>query len=85
LPCKNQDALWTPEQQTQYQNLLKEADEIVYISEKYNSTCMKKRNYYMVEQSEHCVCALVHERSGTGQTVRYARDRGLKIVNVIID
>ena len=64
LPCKNQDALWSEKQKTLYRGLLYEADEIVYVSEQYDSYCLKKRNYYMVENSAHCICALAREKAG---------------------
>lgn len=83
LPYKNQDEHWNDAQKRLYRNLLAEADEIVYVSEKYSDGCMKKRNRYMVEHSAYCICALQNPRSGTGQTVRYARKWGLWVVNVI--
>lgn len=84
LPCKNQDSLWDEKQKELYQNLLGEADEVIYISEEYDPFCMKRRNKYMVEHSAYCICALLHEKSGTAQTVRFARKKGLKIVNVVV-
>ena len=82
LPCKNQDELWTDEQKRLYRNLLTKADEIRYISEEYHDGCMKKRNRYMVEQSGYCICALLHGKSGTEQTVKYARINGLSVIIV---
>lgn len=82
LPCKNQDELWTDEQKRLYHGILVEADEVIYVSEEYANGCMKKRNHYMVDRSAYCVCALLHTMSGTNQTVRYARQKGLKVVNV---
>ena len=84
LPFKNQDALWNEKQTELYQNLLGEADEIIYVSESYDSFCMKRRNKYMVEQSAYCICALLHEKSGAGQTVRFARKKGRTIVNAAL-
>ena len=81
LPFKNQDALWTGEQKRLYRNLLAEADEIVYLSEEYSDGCMKKRNRYMIGRSTYCICALFRPMSGTNQTVRYARQKGLNIIN----
>ena len=83
LPCKNQDTFWSQKQKTLYQNLLIEADEIIYLSDNYDPDCMRRRNQYMVEHSKYCICALLHEKSGTGQTVRLARKNGLKIINVM--
>lgn len=82
LPCHNQDAQWSSEQKRLYRALLMEADEVRYVSEEYSSDCMKKCNDYMVENSGCCICALLKDRSGTAQTVRYAREKGLRIINV---
>lgn len=82
LPCKNQDELWTDEQKRLYHNILAEADEVIYVSEEYTNGCMKMRNRYMVDRSAYCVCALLHPMSGTDQTVRYARQKGLRVINM---
>ena len=82
LPCKNQDEFWMDKQKHLYHNILAEADEVIYVSEEYDNGCMKKRNRYMVDRSAYCICALLHPMSGTDQTVRYARQQGLKVINV---
>ena len=82
LPCKDQDKLWHEEDKALYSFLLESADDIIYVSDKYYSGCMKKRNYRMVEMSAYCICALINNRSGTAQTVRRAKQKGLKIINV---
>ena len=82
LPHKNQDELWSSEQKVLYKSLLDKAYKIIYISDAFDKDCMKKRNYYMVEHSSYCICALEYKRSGTFQTVRYAQKNGLNIVNV---
>lgn len=82
LPCKNQDELWNAEQKNLYRNLIAEADEVIYVSEEYHDGCMKKCNRYMVNRSLFCICAQLHTFSGTNQTVKYARLKGLRIINV---
>ena len=82
LPCHNQDEKWTDRQKDLYNSLLKEADEVYYVSEEYTPDCMEKRNYYLVDNSSYCICALVKDASGTGQTVRYAQQQGLEVINV---
>ena len=82
LPCIDQDKKWAQRQKELYNNLLNEADAVHYISKEYTDECMKKRNYYMVDNSSYCICALKYKVSGTGQTVRYAEEMGLRIVNV---
>lgn len=82
LPHREQSNLWTDKEKELYDYLLGVADEIIYVSESYSDDCMKKRNYFMVDHSEYCVCALIKDISGTGQTVRYARQKRLQIINV---
>ena len=82
LPCKNQDELWNTEQKKLYRNLLTEADEVICSSEEYVDGCMKKRNQYMVNRSSYCICALLHQLGGTDQMVKYAKQTGLRIINV---
>ncbi len=82
LPCRNQDRLWPENVQNQYRHLLESADKIRYVSELYNYDCIRKRNWYMVERSAYCICALLRSPSGTAQTIRYAKQNGLYIVNV---
>ena len=82
LPCRNQDEYWWEKGKDLYRSLLSEADEVRYISEEYNSNCMKTRNHYMVDNSDYCICALISRVSGTAQTVRYAKQKGLQIINI---
>ena len=82
LPCPNHEAKWTENEKQLLHSLLAEADEVVYVSDEYSDICMKLRNEYMVNRSAYCVCALLHQRSGTSQTVNFARKRGLNIINV---
>ncbi len=84
LPCKNQDALWNEKQKVLYRNLLSQADEIIYVSEEYEPLCMKNRNQYMVNHSAYCICALLHQKSGTAQTVRFAHNKGLEVINIAV-
>lgn len=82
LPCKEQSRLWSRKEQTLYNELLEKADEIIYTSEKYFEGCMHKRNRFMVEKSGFCICCLYKETGGTAYTVRYAKEKGIKVFNV---
>jgi len=83
LPCRNQEEKWADRQKQLYRSLLGEADEIYYVSEEYTDDCVKVRNEYMVDNSAYCICALVNDISGTGQTVRYAQQQGLEVINLV--
>lgn len=60
-------------------NLMLKADSIVYVSEEYSRSCMKKRNEYMVEHSGNLIAVVSDFKSGTGQTIRLAQKAGLNI------
>jgi len=83
LPCTDQDKRWIEPDKQAYRYLLDNADKTVYVSEiPYFSGCMEKRNLHLILHSSICVAYMKHGRSGTSQTVRMAKERGLKIINI---
>jgi len=81
LPCREQAARWRDEDRKTYNQILRQADEVVYTSEHYHEGCMHKRNRYLVDSSEICICCLTKDSGGTAYTVDYARQKGLQIIN----
>ncbi len=67
-----------------YNNVLCDSDEIICLADKYSSDVYKKRNYFMVDNSSLLVAVVDNYRSGTGQTINYARKKGIPvhIINV---
>ena len=82
LPCKNQDKYWSAEMKKEYADILSKADKIVYTSDSYTKGCMHKRNRHLVDYSGNCVAYLTENSGGTAYTVDYARENGLRIVNL---
>lgn len=85
LPCRDQTAKWSEYSKRIYENLLSRADEIVYVSESYYPGCMQKRNRALVDASSACICYLTSAGGGTKQTVDYAYEQGVPVVNVALD
>ena len=84
LPCEGQEVKWPKAEQERYRSILRQADEVVYVSRAYHSDCMLERNRYMVDRAS--ILLAVYNgtyRSGTAMTVRYAKEQGTKIM--IID
>lgn len=81
-PCCNQSDRWSIKDRLSYKKLLKKADYVDMPDESYYSGCMRVRNYKMVDESAYCICYLNNQRSGTGQTYRYATKKGLTIFNI---
>ena len=84
LPCPADEQVkgWNKAQIAEYMKILDEADSVTVISEHYTEDCMKRRNERLVELADCCVCYCNNPRSGTGQTVRMAENKGIKVINL---
>ena len=84
IPCKNQEIRWNEESIARYRNILRQSDEIYYVStQEYSRGCMTDRNEYMLKRSSELIAAYNGKKSGgTYQTIRTARLWGLKITVV---
>ncbi len=81
-PCKNQTVYWKEKDIEIYRKIKESCDKYVYMSEKYDSFCMHKRNRHLVECSKYCICYLKRHSGGTAYTVNYACEKGLTIINL---
>ena len=82
LPCRDQTKGWREESVKVYNQILRQADEVVYTSQRYHQGCMQRRNRYLVEHSGVCLCYLTKMTGGTAYTVRYAQEKGLRILYI---
>ena len=82
VPCSNQSEKWGIFDKMTYNKILKQADYVDMNDRLYYDGCMRERNYKMVDNSSYCICYFNGKSSGTSQTVRYAKRRGLEIYNV---
>lgn len=80
IPCRTQAYKFSARQKAEYERMLLSADEKVYISEEYTSTCMFKRNMFMVDSASVLVAYLNTNKGGTFQTVNYAKRKGIEII-----
>lgn len=82
LPCLSQADRWAPSDKATYQEIMDQADKVVYTSQEYTRDCMFKRNRHLVSYSSVCICYLTRRYGGTAYTVDYARKHGLRIINL---
>lgn len=85
VPYKGQQESWPNDWQQRHSRVLSQADEVVYLSEKYFAGCFQKRNEYMVDNSGVLLTYYDGKKGGTGNTVHYAKRRGLPIINIADD
>ena len=82
LPCKDQDKKWKEPDKNEYKEILSKADHIEYVSERYTRDCMFRRNRLLVDSSSVCLCYLNKSKGGTAYTVEYAKNQGVRIINI---
>ncbi len=84
LPCPPVEQIkgWNESQIARYEKMLQNADSVTVLSEHYTDDCMKQRNKRLVELADCCICYCNNPRSGTGQTVRMAREKGIDVINL---
>lgn len=82
LPCIDQGKKWTGAERDSYEYLLRESDEIKYVSEEYTDTCMKERNLALASSADVLIAYVCRNYSGSAQTVRMASKMGKQIYNL---
>ena len=82
LPCIEQDARWNDRQKDSYGYILSCADEVRYISDEYDDSCMKRRNTALAEECDLMIAYVSRRNSGAAQTVRMAEQRGKTVYNL---
>lgn len=82
LPCSNQTARWQPDDRDFFRSVCAEA-ECVLLSGQYTNGCMQRRNRFLVD---HAAAGLAYYTgasvSGTAQTLRYAKQNGIFVINL---
>lgn len=82
LPCKTQTYSWEKADVEIYEKIKAACDKYIYISNKYTTDCMHKRNRHLVNYSGYCICYLTKSTGGTAYTVNYAKRNGLTVINL---
>lgn len=62
--------------------LLENSYRIIYVNEKYSYGCYQKRNELMVDNSNVLVVYYDGQKGGTLNTIRYANNKGVEIINI---
>ncbi len=80
IPCANQDSKWNESSKKRYSKIVEQCDYKTILSPIYTDTCMNDRNKYMVEKSDVVIAIWNGKPSGTGNTVKFAKEKGCKIM-----
>ena len=85
LPCRGQALRYPAGQKALYDEILRRAQRVDVLSERYYEGCMLARNRAMAERADCCLCYLTSSRGGTAHAVGCAGARGLPIINLAED
>ncbi len=83
LPCKNQTRGWRQAQILEYEEILKAADEVIFLADEYYDGCLLKRNRFMIDNSSHCIFYISSMHGGTAYTIKYAEQNNVNLHNVL--
>lgn len=82
LPCPEQAEKFTSLNKERYENVLKNCDEVILLSDEYYNGCMHARDRYLVESCDLLVSFLRKKSGGTFYTVNYAKKLDKKIIEL---
>ena len=84
IPCPSQADTWPEAQRKRYRDLVAGCDFETMVSAQYTSSCMQRRDRYMVDHSSLLIAAFDGSSGGTRYTVEYALRRGISVVDLPI-
>ena len=79
LPYAQQGAHLSGTARYRFKTVLNAAEQVVCICESYQKDCFARRNRYMVSHSQRLIALVADMHSGTGQTIRLAKQAGLDL------
>ena len=82
FPCKTQAVKWSEKSRKRYFTIIYQSDKKTMVQREYTYDCMMKRNKYMVDQSDFVIAVWNGSKSGTGNTVAYAKSKDKKIIQI---
>lgn len=82
LPCKDQKNGWGVKDVQTYEEILSEANSVVFLHDKYRRGCMHERNRALVDGSVVCLSYCTSRTGGTAYTVDYAKKNDVCVINL---
>ena len=83
LPHPNFETRRSMTEKMKFNKILKNADLVKEINDHYFPGCYQVRNEWMVDRSNLVIAVFNGQKSGTKNTVDYAKRKGVKVLNVL--
>ena len=83
LPHPNFESRRSMREKIRFNKIIKKADLVKEINDHYFTGCYQVRNEWMVDRSNLVIAVFNGQKSGTKNTVDYAKRKGVNVVNVL--
>ena len=83
LPHPNFESRRSMTEKMRFNKIIKKADLVKEINDHYFTGCYQVRNEWMVDRSNLVIAVFNGQKSGTKNTVDYAKRKGVNVVNVL--
>lgn len=78
-PYEGFETRWSRDWQQRYKKVMKKADLVKYISDKYTPSCFRIRNEWMVNHSNRVISVYNGKAGGTRNTINYAKAKHVPV------
>lgn len=85
LPSRDQADKWPQRAVETYEDIKSRSDEVIYTSETGGYGAILRRNRYMMDESDYCLCYLTKTSGRTAELVRYAERTDHPVINIAND
>ena len=82
LPFENQEKTFSGDWQERYNEIIKNSNEVIVLSNEYYKGCYQNRNIYMVDNSDYILTWYDGKQGGTRNTLKYAEKNFKYIINI---
>lgn len=83
VPFEGFEQSWEIEWQKRYYSILRDADEVNYISQKYFRGVYQVRNEWMIDHSSMVIAGYTGAAGGTRNTIEYAKKQDEYIIRIL--
>ena len=83
LPHPNFESRRSISEKMRFNKIIKNADIVKGINDHYFTGCYQVRNEWMVDKSNLVIAVFNGQKSGTKNTVDYAKRKGVKVINIL--
>ena len=77
IPFEGMEDRWPADWKKHYDLVRRQADFVWVLSDRYSKDAYQKRNQWLVDHASRLIAVFNGSPSGTGNTIRYAREKGV--------